>query len=456
VATGINKQEKHGADAQLAARLHADQHPLPDTSSIVSLTYPGKLDDHSILESTPGSFLSVGRGGTFTPADAIKANSFVLADNYFGLHNLLSTGTKATLFYLDPPYGTGMDFHSRALVHAYKDDMCPAAYLEYMRRRLILMRECMTDDGSIYVHIGHQMVSHLKIIMDEIFGQKNFKNLIVRRKCSSKNFTQYQYPNLNDYILFYTKSQDYKWNKPGLKPDEAWLNKEYTKEDDRGRYKLVPVHAPGTRNGETGKSWRDMTPPPGKHWQYAPSKLEELDAKGEIHWSRTGNPRRKVYLTDDKMVPLTDYWDNFRDAHHQSIHITGYPTEKNLDMLKIIVAASSDEGDIVVDPFCGSGTTLHAAHDLSRKWIGFDQSFTAAKATINRLRNGLVPMGDYVSKKSKKKQPAANLFDGVEQEQASTSRIEGNTSAPTAKFQFLVDEWLQDEFSDELSEIGSI
>jgi adenine-specific DNA-methyltransferase len=269
-----------------------------------------------------------------------------------------------------------------------------------MRRRLILMRECMTDDASIYVHIGHQMLAHLKVIMDEVFGAKNFRNIITRRKCSSKNFTSKQYANINDFVLFYTKGPNYTWNQPGVAAEKDWILKEYSKIDDIGRrYKLVPIHAPGTRNGETGKPWRDMMPPPGKHWQYVPEKLEELDKQGDMHWSKNGNPRRKVYWTNDKKRSLTDYWDQYRDAHHQSIKITGYPTEKNLDMIKMIVGASSNPGDLVIDPFCGSGTTLQAARDQGRRFIGVDASFTAAKATLGRMRNGLEAMGDYVNAK---------------------------------------------------------
>jgi adenine-specific DNA-methyltransferase len=307
------------------------------------------------------------------------------------------------LVYLDPPYGTGLDFHSRNLEHAYNDGMGQAAYIEFMRRRLILMRECMTDDGSIYVHIGHQMLAHVKVIMDEVFGADRFRNLITRRKCSSKNFTSKQFANINDFILFYSKNRAYKWNQPRIEAEEEWVLKEYPKLDALGRrYKLVPIHAPGTRNGETGQPWRGMLPPPGKHWQYVPHKLEDFDRQGDIHWSKNGNPRRKVYWSVDKKRALTDYWEQYRDAHHQSVQITGYPTEKNLDMLKMIVAASSDTGDLVIDPFCGSGTTLQAARDLGRRFIGIDASFMAAQATLKRMWHGVETMGDYVNLNSLK------------------------------------------------------
>ena len=397
MATGITKREQLSEDAISALDFFQENQPLPRDGASVALTYQNKAVLKDIITPEPRSFLRVNRGQQATPA-VLTDNAFVLDDNFFVLNDLVHSGRKATLFYLDPPYGTGFDFHSRSLEHAYKDSMGQAAYIEFMRRRLILMRECMTDDGSIYVHIGHQMLAHLKVIMDEVFGAENFRNLITRRKCSSKNFTSKQYANINDFILFYTKGRNYTWNQPGVEADDDWVLKEYPKTDDIGRrYKLVPIHAPGTRNGETGQPWRDMFPPPGKHWQYAPSKLEELDRQGDMHWSKNGNPRRKVYWTSEKKRALTDYWDQYRDAHHQSIQITGYPTEKNLDMIKMIVGASSNPGDLVIDPFCGSGTTLQAARDQDRRFLGVDASFTAAKATLRRMRHGLEAMGDYVN-----------------------------------------------------------
>lgn len=398
MATGITKREQHSQDAYTVSELFREPLPLPDNGAGFELAYPNKATDEEILCAEPRRFLKL--TGNAAQETSIGSGMFILDDNYFVLNQMVADGNKANLFYLDPPYGTGLDFQSRDLKHAYKDSMGQAAYLEFMRRRLILMREAMASDGSIYVHIGHHMLGHLKVLMDEIFGADNFRNIITRRKCSSKNFTKKQYANINDYILFYSKGRSYKWNQPGVEPEQAWIEKEYPKIDSIGRrYKLVPIHAPGTRRGETGQPWRGMMPPPGKHWQYAPSKLEELDFQGDIHWSRNGNPRRKVYWSADKKTALTDYWDQFRDAHHQSIQITGYPTEKNLSMLKMLVEASSDPGDLVMDPFCGSGTTLHAARDLGREFIGVDASFAAARATLVRMRHGLNPMGDYVKKK---------------------------------------------------------
>ena len=440
MATGITKREQHSLDAISAHDLHSEPIPLPCEGSSATLSYPSKASFDDIIQHVERHFVQMERSGE-VDLNALPEQSFVLSDNYFVLSRLVHENKKATLFYLDPPYGTGFDFHSRKLLHSYKDKMCNVTYLEYMRRRLILMRECLTDDGSIYVHIGHQMLAHLKVLMDEIFGANNFRNLIVRRKCSSKNFTRRQYANLNDYILFYSKGRKYKWTQPGIEPEQSWIEREYPKFDKFGRrFKLVPIHAPGTRHGETGKEWRGVLPPPGKHWQYSPAKLDELDWQGDIHWSRNGNPRRKVYWSAGKKAALTDYWDKYRDAHHQSIKITGYPTEKNLDMLKVIVGASSEPGDLVVDPFCGSGTTLDASRDLSRRYIGVDASFSAARATMHRMRYGLEPMGDYVNgdKSVSRELPFLN---------------DEETHAPCA---FVVDASVLDTYREEIEGIASL
>jgi adenine-specific DNA-methyltransferase len=440
MATGITKREQLSSDAISALELVDDDVPLPESKAVVELAYQNKAALSEIVRPVQRHFLYFGTKIS-DRAQAPIDNCFVLDDNFFVLNELISQGRKATLFYIDPPYGTGLDFQSRTLEHAYNDGMGQAAYIEFMRRRLILMRECMTDDGSIYVQIGHQMLAHVKVIMDEVFGADRFRNLITRRKCSSKNFTSKQFANINDFILFYSKNRSYKWNQPRIEAEEEWVLKEYPKIDALGRrYKLVPIHAPGTRNGETGQPWRGMLPPPGKHWQYVPHKLEEFDRQGDIHWSKNGNPRRKVYWSADKKRALTDYWEQYRDAHHQSVQITGYPTEKNLDMLKTIVSASSDAGDLVIDPFCGSGTTLQAARDLDRRFIGIDASFTASQATLNRMRHGVDKMGDYVNLKNIKAVQMPLLS-------STNDRVE---------CAFFVDERLYRAYPDEIDELAQI
>lgn len=330
-------------------------------------------------------------------------NTFCLGDNLYLMKKYLNEGKKVDLIYTDPPYGTNKEFIDRDLVHSYSDRRNPDDQYEFLKERIVLMRDLLNDDGSIYLHIGSELLGECKIILDEVFGKSNLRNVITRRKCSSKNSTKNSFPDLNDYILFYSKTSSYKFFQQGISPTDEWINKEYPKKDEKGRYKLVPVHAPGIRHGETGKKWKGKLPPKGKHWQLVPNKLEMLDKEGEIHWSKNNNPRRKVRLTKDKTLPFTNYWSNFRDPHHQSIKITGYPTEKNIDMLKLIVKSSSVEGDTLLDPFCGSGTFLEASASLNRHFIGFDNSPIAAEHTLKRLKFGTSNMGDHVNKTKQEK-----------------------------------------------------
>lgn len=315
------------------------------------------------------------------------------ADNLLVLKQLISEPCicgNIRLIYIDPPYNTGGDFECRNQQFAYSDRFTTSEYLSFMKERLILMHKLLSQDGSIYVHLDSKMVFHVKILMDEIFGESNFKGLITRKKCKSKNYTKKTYGNISDYILFYTKSDNPIWHRPY----DAWSSEKKDKEypfiePETGRkYKKVPIHAPGVRNGATGGRWRGMLPPSGKHWQYTPDKLDAMDANNEIYWSSNGNPRRKVYLDESKGIPVQDIWLDYLDINNQNTRQTGYPTEKNLDMLKRIIEASSNVGDIVLDCFVGSGTTLVAAEDLGRQWIGVDIGDVAIATVKERLANG--------------------------------------------------------------------
>lgn len=435
MAIGLHKSELTGHSTRRANSRELEP-TLPRHGATVSLSYSGKLSKEEVLRPDQPAFLQL-HSDRIEAATAISRNSFTWTDNWHGLHKLLQQGTKAQLVYIDPPYATGRGFASRSHEHAYSDSLTDALYVEYMRRRIILMREILDESGSIYVHIGHQMLGEMKMILDEVFGPENFLNLITRRKCSSKNFTKNQYSNLNDYILYYSKGKNYIWNRPSKTPSPEWVAREYPKTDERGQFKLVPIHAPGIRHGATGTAWRGMLPPPGKHWQFVPGKLDELDSKGEIHWSKNGNPRRKVYLTPDKDVGYTDYWDEFKDAHHQAALVSGYPTEKNFAMMQLIVSASSNPGDLVLDPFCGSGSTMHAAGLLGRDWIGMDESFVAAKTTIQRLTQGRCPMGDFVNVKEAFPQKALPLGLGYEETVRALNFFVDEATANTATEEML-------------------
>lgn len=385
---------------------------ISSTSLGVTLTYEGKKDEKEVL-ATQAAELEL----LWQPTGE-SSNRLYYGDNLPILASLLPEYSgKVRLVYIDPPYATKSVFQSRSQDDAYEDLLAGAHYIEFMRERLILLRELLAKDGSIYVHLDENMAFYVKVVMDEVFGAKNFRNWITRKKCNPKNYTRKTYGDVSDYILFYTKSDEYVWNRAIEKWTDERAKKEYTyiEEGTGRRYKKVPVHAPGVRNGETGKEWKGMKPPPGKHWQYTPQTLDEMDARGEIYWSPNGNPRRKIYLDNTEGVPVQDIWMDFKDAHNQNIKITGYPTEKNPEMVKRIVEASSNPGDIVLDCFAGSGTTLDVAAQLGRKWIGIDNSKTSVATILKRFHRGTEAMGDFVSERNgKKKNETIPLFDKKE------------------------------------------
>jgi adenine-specific DNA-methyltransferase len=301
-------------------------------------------------------------------------------------------GGKIDLVYIDPPFATNTVFrrnelrtahvsHSNSDSIAYRDTLVGAEYLEFLRERLIFIRELMSNEASIYLHIDYKIGHYVKIIMDEVFGVKNFRNDITRIKCNPKNFSRKAYGNIKDLILYYTKTDHYIWHEPKHERAENEVKRLFRKIDINGRfYTTTPLHAPGeTTNGNTGKTWRGMLPPKGRHWRYDPQVLDELDAKGLIEWSSTGNPRKIVYADDMPYKKLQDIWE-YKDPPRPI-----YPTEKNLDLLKTIIATSSNEQSLVFDCFSGSGGTLVAAEQLNRQWIGIDNSDVAIQIARKRI-----------------------------------------------------------------------
>lgn len=316
-----------------------------------------------------------------------KIMTFLLNHGYAG---------NVDLVYIDPPFATNKVFtlgEDRVSTvsscgsdrKAYADRLSGKDYLDFLRIRLILLRELLSEQGSIYLHIDYKIGHYVKILMDEVFGIKNFRNDITRIKCNPKNFARISYGNIKDLILFYSKGAHPIWNDSRESLDIQEISSRFRQIDSHGRrYTTVPLHAPGeTRNGPTGGEWRGIRPPVGRHWRCDPRKLDELDAAGLIEWSKTGNPRRIIYAEDriSQGKKIQDVW-TYKDPQYPV-----YPTEKNLEMLKLIVQTSSLPGSLVLDCFSGSGTTLAAAGELKRNWIGIDQSDAAIQVCQKRLRS---------------------------------------------------------------------
>ena len=320
-------------------------------------------------------------------------NKIIHGDNLQGLKRLLKLHAgKINLIYIDPPFATNNIFRisdgrtatvsmGKSAEIAYSDTITGTEYLVALKERLKIAYDLLSDGGSLYLHIDCKIAYEVKNVLDEIFTPYNFRNSISRIKSNPKNFSQKGYGSIKDTILFYTKSNNYIWNEPRIKPENTRMDK-FTKMDSKGRYTTTPLHAPSeTKNGDTGKKWHGKFPPVGRHWRYSRKKLDDLDKRNMIEWSKNGNPRLKIYAHDviAKGVLLQDIWE-FKDPPYPQ-----YPTEKNLDMLQTIVRASSNPGDIVLDFYCGSGTSLLASAMNNRRFIGIDQSDKAIRCCKNRL-----------------------------------------------------------------------
>jgi adenine-specific DNA-methyltransferase len=352
----------------------------------MELCYPGKKTIQEILDVIPCCNFN---------RDISAKNMLIKGENLQVMQKLRENYTgKIDLIYIDPPFSTntvftiGNDRVSTVSMGgnddvAYRDNLKGADFIEFIRERLVMAKELLSDIGSIYLHIDYKTGHYIKIIMDEIFGMDNFRNDITRIKCNPKNFYRKAYGNIKDMVLFYSKTKNIIWNDPKLPFSEEDKNKLFKKIDKNGRaYTTIPLHAPGeTKNGDTSKTFKGLKPPKGRHWRCSPRELEALDAAGLIEWSSNGNPRKIIYSGEKDGKKMQDIWE-FKDYQYPV-----YPTEKNIDLLKAIISASSNKDSTVLDFFCGSGTTLIAAQELNRNWIGIDQSEQAIKAARTKLND---------------------------------------------------------------------
>ena len=328
-------------------------------------------------------------------------NLLIHSDNLGGIEFLLKNknlGGKIDLIYIDPPFSTNGNFtitngrastisNSKNGDIAYSDKLKGKEFISFLRDRLVLLKDLLSEQGSIYLHIDYKIGHYVKVMMDEVFGIENFRNDITRIKCNPKNFNRIGYGNIKDMILFYSKSVKPIWNEPKEKYTQKDIEKLFKKIKQGRRYTTVPIHAPGeTENGSSSQPFKGIMPPVGRHWRTNVATLEKWDEEGLIEWSKIGNPRKIIFADEREGKRIQDIWE-YKDPQYPN-----YPTEKNANILDIIIKTSSNQDSIVLDCFCGSGTTLKSAHLLNRQWIGIDESNLAIQATtkkINGIENNL-------------------------------------------------------------------
>ena len=359
------------------------------------------------------------------------------------------------LIYLDPPFNSNKNYSapigSRAAGAAFKDtwtlsdldiawmgliaDEHPSlyatiaaaglshgkrmqSYLCMMAVRILEMKRVLKPTGSIYLHCDPTASHYLKAVMDSVFGAVNFQNEIVWKRHSGRSLGK-QFSRVHDIILFYSKGEDYTWNTQHLPHDPGYVKRIYRHEDERGRFRVDNLTAPGSSDGESGRPWRGVDPSAReRHWltptkggmnefiiendlipgwpdEYSSvhARLDALDEADLIFWpsKQDGMPSLKRYLESAKGPEAEDVITDIKRLEANSKERVGYPTQKPLALVDRIIKASSNPGDVVLDPFCGCATTCVAAETLERKWAGIDLSERAAELVNFRLKQ---TMGD--------------------------------------------------------------
>ena len=339
------------------------------------------------------------------------------------------------LIYLDPPFNSKRDYNllfkspkgvtSEAQIEAFEDtwlgtsrrsasfdellhqpntsvaDMMRAlrgflgendmmAYLTMMANRLLELHRVLKPTGSLYLHCDPTASHYLKIVLDGVFGKELFLNEIIWKRHSAHSSAN-RYGPIHDTIFFYGKSEEQRtWETQRTDYDEAYLDKYYKFNDGDGRlYWRNSMTAAGIRTGSSGQAWRGFDPKArGSHWKFSLENLEELDAQGRLYWPPNGGwPYIKRYRDELKGVVVADIWDDIDKINPAGNERLGYPTQKPLALLERIISASSNEGDVVLDPFCGCGTAVDAAQKLKRKWIGIDITHLAISLIEKRLKD---------------------------------------------------------------------
>lgn len=281
------------------------------------------------------------------------------------------------------------------------------AYLAMMAVRLVELRRVLKPTGSLYLHCDPTASHYLKLLLDGVFGPECFRNEIVWKRTHSHGGARRWGP-IHDTIFFYAMSSRFTWNRTFQGYSEDYLTRFYRFSDERGRFRLVTLTGAGVRHGDSGQAWRSVNPTAvGRHWavptgalaraypEHDPKalttqeKLELLDAAGLVAWPKRagGVPQQKRYADENPGVPLQDVITDIRPLGKLDAERLGYPTQKPLALLERIIAASSNPGDVVLDPFCGCGTAVHAAEKLGRKWMGVDITHLAISLIERRLKD---------------------------------------------------------------------
>lgn len=355
------------------------------------------------------------RGTLFGAPEAAEAgawrNRLVWGDNLHVLASLAQElAGQVDLIYIDPPFDSRQDYKVRINVgdgtasadqdlakissvveeKAYRDTWGKGveSYLQMLYQRLVLLRELLSDRGSIFLHLAPN-VSHLaRVLMDEIFGADNFRAEIIWKRTTAHADTR-DFGAVHDVIAVFSKRSEHIWNAQFEPYDDEYVDQYFRYDDGDGRrYWPGDLTASGTREGSSGQPWRGFDPrPKGLHWRFTTERLDEIDAAGGIYWPKKkgGWPQYKRYLDQMRGMPVGDQWSDIKRINQVAHERLGYDTQKPVALLERIIKSSSDEASIVLDCFAGSGTTPAVAEKLKRRWIAVDIGRFAIHTTRKRL-----------------------------------------------------------------------
>ena len=316
-------------------------------------------------------------------------NQLILGDNLEVMKLLKSESID--LVYLDPPFFANHNYMAiwgdAGEVRSFNDQMGGGmeTYISWLKERIEQIYRLLKPTGSIFVHCDQNANAYIRVeILDILFGPDNFQNCICWQRATSENETK-KLGNIHDTIYWYSKSEKKTCNSVFRSYSDVLISR-YKHQDDKGRYRtenLTAAHYSATRTFE----WRGIHPGENRHWRYGIDKLEELLDNGFILLQEDERPKKdglKVYLDETKGIPLQDIWPDCIMAPNSPERI-GYTDQKPIALMQRIIEIASKEGDLVLDPFAGGGTTVAVADKLNRKWIGIDQSVQAIKVTEFRL-----------------------------------------------------------------------
>jgi len=267
---------------------------------------------------------------------------------------------------------------------AYRDTWGKGSdsFIAMIYERLSLMKDLLENDGSIYVHCDWRVNSEMRKVLNELFGSDSIQSEIVwKRRHAHSNAKTIGY--IHDTIFFYTKGESFTWNPQYMPYEDSYIERYYRYVEEKTGRIFLSRSVTGHRGVNKVYEWRGLTKP----WRYPPQKLGELDKQNRFFWTRNGEPCYKQYLDEMPGMPTQSIWTDIKFIDSWSDEATEYSTQKPESLLERIIGASSNEGDLIADFFCGSGTIFSASEKLNRKWIGSDLGKLAIHTTRKRLIN---------------------------------------------------------------------